>query len=119
MTRVTITLETPLAEALRAEALREDRPVSSVARRAFARYFTLAARGPARAVAGAATDGTGAEAAGVCAAPAAVTKRKMPGRVGAGRTRVQPLPRPAAGVDEKAPPRARQAGRAGMKGGGR
>lgn len=39
MTRITLTLDADLAAALRSEAEREDRAISSVARRAFASYF--------------------------------------------------------------------------------
>ena len=39
MTRVTLTLNKPLANSLREEAASEDRTVSSIARRAFKQYF--------------------------------------------------------------------------------
>lgn len=39
MTRITLTLDAETAEALRKEAERDDRPMSSIARRAFASYF--------------------------------------------------------------------------------
>lgn len=39
MTRITLTLDTALAASLREEALRDDRPMSSIARRAFNLYF--------------------------------------------------------------------------------
>jgi len=41
MSRITLTLDAPLAKALRDEAQRDDRPISSVARKAFANYFKL------------------------------------------------------------------------------
>lgn len=39
MSRITLTLEDTLAKALRDEAERDDRSMSSVARRAFEKYF--------------------------------------------------------------------------------
>jgi predicted transcriptional regulator len=39
MQRITLTLDTSLAESLRQEARRDDRPVSSVARKALTAYF--------------------------------------------------------------------------------
>lgn len=69
MTRITLTLPGPLAAALRAESFRDDRPMSSIARKAFALYFTrrLAAEKAAAETAKAAK-------AGAAAAPAATTR---------------------------------------------
>jgi hypothetical protein len=39
MSRLTLTIDSSLAQALRDEAKRDDRPISSVARKAFAAYF--------------------------------------------------------------------------------
>ena len=43
MSRVTLTLPDKITEAIRAEAKLEDRPISSVARRAFYSYFGISA----------------------------------------------------------------------------